>query len=568
MCNEQAGYVGQTLGTTFLHFVFNHVDSQQGFARLQHERLSLKQMRWKEYRVLNLNQGAKGAIVVFYKILASDLLNGWMNSRDWYIVSNSYVALSIPSNLKILFFLSVENEEYLALWKLLLLNAAAQSFQDDKVVLWALNIYDVYDSVVEVNAEWKLLLAQLAVHFLVFYYHVALLGFNGLVSLQPLPQALQMNSTHCATASTWTDHGIETVLIDISHIVVIIETNSADHTGLLWKSTLRLFLFLHQLDASLDVLGVVVGQLRLVSQLTFLSRGAFVVLDSVHLQMHHVFMVYQFKCAIDAFAKSLNLLATNINIIDVNNRVLSFTSRTQSCLVALRPLRPKRPGRLALLRLVLIDLGLRIVNVSDSESDPAHSDNLVFLEFESLCFVGLVRIVLHHVPQLFLGVRVDGLQVYFVFVVDPEALTQSLLFFELLMHDSADLAGLLVLLVQVHCFGVYFLVDIAVLSCQTHNNFLLLAWRPTERLLVVGVNIDCLLMPEQLRILTKFEVTVNHEVLGVVVKKTEWVLAPGPGWHDNTIKISKSPFHATLIAGYGNQIIYLLLVGAHNLISF
>lgn len=67
--------------------------------------------------------------------------------------------------------------------------------------------------------------------------------------------------------------------------------------------------------------------------------------------------------------------------------------------VSLISSRPIRARALTLLRFcVKVWLGLRIVNISDTEANPTHTDDCVLLELEALCFEGVLWVLTDHVP--------------------------------------------------------------------------------------------------------------------------------------------------------------------------
>lgn len=70
-----------------------------------------------------------------------------------------------------------------------------------------------------------------------------------------------------------------------------------------------------------------------------------------------------------------------------------------------------------------------IVNVTHSKSNPPHPYYLVLLKLKPFRPESFFRELVHHVPQLFLGICVEALEVDFVPVEDPIAWSHSILSF-------------------------------------------------------------------------------------------------------------------------------------------
>ena len=107
-----------------------------------------------------------------------------------------------------------------------------------------------------------------------------------------------------------------------------------------------------------------------------------------------------------------------------------------------------------LILLLLFYLWLRVVYVSDPQPNPTHPDDRVFEDLKTFCLKGLFWIPRDHIPQLLFWVGVNSLQVNFVLVIYPIAFLSSLVFTGFLVHHPAELACLLLLLVQIHCLSV------------------------------------------------------------------------------------------------------------------
>ena len=109
-----------------------------------------------------------------------------MSSGYRYIVADSHVTRSVAPDLKSCLIFCIQNEEDFRLRELLFVVVGAQSLQDDEVVLGLFYLDDVHDSVVNVDGERKLLLAQLTVDLLVLEHDVAFDRLHIFVLLKPL----------------------------------------------------------------------------------------------------------------------------------------------------------------------------------------------------------------------------------------------------------------------------------------------------------------------------------------------------------------------------------------------
>lgn len=178
--------------------------------------------------------------------------------------------------------------------------------------------------------------------------------------------------------------------------------------------------------------------------------------------------------------------------------------------------------------------GLRIVNVSDSESDPAHSDDGILFKFQSFAIVGIFGVFADNEPQLFLRIGVDSLQIDFVLVVQPVAFLGWICFERLLVRDSEDLACFLILFVEIHGVWILNLVDVGILGGNLNNDLFLLGARPAIGIL----DLDVLLVPQHLGVAARDEqLSLDHLALRihvVVVEQTERVLWPGSALHLQT----------------------------------
>lgn len=249
------------------------------------------------------------------------LLDVGVDSRYRNVISNPDVTLCIPTNLQVCLVFSVKDEKHLALRELLLLIATAESFQNYEVLSWSLNVDDVHDPVLEIDAKRELLLAKLTIDLLEFDDDVSLDSFDRFVSLQPFSQAFEMDSTHGSTAAAWTNHGVEIFIIDVMNIVVVVEADPAYHGRLLRDITLRFLMIIHQLYSSSVVFRVIICAFRFATELALLSGGSFVVLYSMNIHFHHVLVIYQLQGCVDTMS-----LAADVDIIYVNDRVLTFSS--------------------------------------------------------------------------------------------------------------------------------------------------------------------------------------------------------------------------------------------------
>lgn len=199
------------------------------FARLQNQRIFVKHRLTQENRILNLNERSKCRVVVLDEVLVVDFLDVRVDSRHGDVVGDPDVAGCVPPDLQVVLVVGVQDEKHFGFAEFFPLITGAQRLQDDEVVLGALYVDNVGDSVVDVDREWELLFAQLAVDLLELDDHVALDRLHSLVSFQPRPQTFQMDSAHSTRAIARRDHGVELLVGVIGYLVVVVQAYSTDH---------------------------------------------------------------------------------------------------------------------------------------------------------------------------------------------------------------------------------------------------------------------------------------------------------------------------------------------------
>ena len=189
-------------------------------------------------------------------------------------------------------------------------------------------------------------------------------SFECFVSVKPLTEALQMDSSHGAWATTWRDHRIEFIVSVIQDAIIVVEADSANHCWLvsaLWNLIIvnfTNFSFLNWISESL---------LRF-SRFNRISPTVYVyIFCAVYFKaLQRIRRVSQLDSTINTDSP-FNLInpLTQINIIDINYRLRLPPIRAYICFIAPRSVWPRA---LALLGLVCVNLllRLRIINISDS----------------------------------------------------------------------------------------------------------------------------------------------------------------------------------------------------------
>ena len=242
-----------------------------------------------------------------------------------------------------------------------------------------------------------------------------------------------MYSTHGSTAVARADHRIEVFMLVVNNAVIVIKTNSADHGWLVWNLRQRRLFFQ---GVELLICNSIIGHLGFCSLL--FSRACFEIFDGLNVQpIQETWWPYEFNTTIEAdVAFSIHIdVSAEVDIVWVHDGVLRPASDgAERCLVALGPLRSRTLAPLGF-EIWLHKLGwFGIVNISDSEPDPAHPYNRVFHKFESFRFVRFLRVFVHNVPKLFLWVGIYRLQVNLVFMEDPVSFLYPIFFLGFLIH--------------------------------------------------------------------------------------------------------------------------------------
>ena len=106
-------------------------------------------------------------------------------------------------------------------------------------------------------------------------------------------------------------------------------------------------------------------------------------------------------------------------------------------------------------------------------------------------------------------------------MINPVALGDTVFFLGLLVHEPADLAGFLVLLIQIHGLSVFIFHDFRIVSCHSDDNFFVLL--PISKSVRRLFDVYLFFMAEHLDVLaTDYKIRFNHvRITIVIVEETE-----------------------------------------------
>ena len=173
-----------------------HLEGETGLTGLENDGSGGVKLRRDEHWVLNLHQSAELGVEVLEKVVAfGGLLDGGVASADTYVVRDAHIRLLSPADPDQVFVLGVDDVEHF-------LCAVADGLEYDVVTVRPLDLHDVHYLVVVRDLEGKHLLAQLTVHLLELYYHLATVHLHGTLRVQPLLQTTQVDRVYGACALT------------------------------------------------------------------------------------------------------------------------------------------------------------------------------------------------------------------------------------------------------------------------------------------------------------------------------------------------------------------------------
>ena len=152
-----------------------------------------------------------------------------MDSRYRDIVTYSHITRCISPNLKLTFILCVQYKENFLFRQLFFMIPRAQCLKYDKIIFRSLNLYNIHNPIVDINRKWKFLFAKLAINLFVFDHDMAFYSLHCFVSLEPLLETLEVDSSHGARAATGRDHWVEGLVVIVLDCIIVIEADSADH---------------------------------------------------------------------------------------------------------------------------------------------------------------------------------------------------------------------------------------------------------------------------------------------------------------------------------------------------
>ena len=170
-----------------------------------------------------------------------------MDSRYRDVVTNSHITWGISSYLKLTFILCIEDKENFLFRQLFLMIPWAQRLQYDKVVFRSLNLNDIHNPVIDIYRKWEFLFAEFTIDLFVLDDHMSFYYLHCLISLEPLLEAFEMDSSHGSRAATGWDHRVEVLVIVVLDCVVVVQADTANHGGLSciwWLSRCNLEVFL------------------------------------------------------------------------------------------------------------------------------------------------------------------------------------------------------------------------------------------------------------------------------------------------------------------------------------
>ena len=136
-----------------------------------------------------------------------------MRSGDRNIITDSYIASSISSNLQCLFIFSIKNKKHFWFCIFFFLNSRTQSFQNYKIIFWFFNLNYIHYFVVNIHRKRKFLFAEFTVNFFIFENHMAFDSFHSFISFKPFSKTLEVDSSHCPWAVARRNHWIIIIII-------------------------------------------------------------------------------------------------------------------------------------------------------------------------------------------------------------------------------------------------------------------------------------------------------------------------------------------------------------------
>ena len=189
----------------------------------------------------------------------------------------------------------------------------------------------------------------------------------------------------------------------IDDFVVIIETNSTDHSriiGQFWSSIWFISLFNVILSFCGMVIAVYDSHVRFGSQFTFLR---------LYFQpFYNIWRMCKFNTAVLPY-NSFDIWI-KFDVISVDNRSFRLPPlRTNIGFVTLGSIRAWTLASLGFDFIVLSMLGLRIIYISNSQSDSTHPYYSILFKLKTLGFICFFRIFAYNVPKLFFRIRVNCL---------------------------------------------------------------------------------------------------------------------------------------------------------------
>lgn len=143
-------------------------------------------------------------------------------------------------------------------------------------------------------------------------------------------------------------------------------------------------------------------------------------------------------------------------------------------LVALGSIRAWTLAPLGFDIIILCWLGLRIINIPNSQPDSTHPYDSIFFKLETFRFIRLFGVFANYVPKLFFRIRVNSLQVDHILVEYPITLGYSVFSLALLICNPDQLLCLLLFLVQVSSFTIWLGYHVGVLGSKGQDNLFLL----------------------------------------------------------------------------------------------
>ena len=212
-----------------------------------------------------------------------------------------------------------------------------------------------------------------------------------------------MDATHGTGTVARRDHGVELLVSVIDYLVVIVETNSANHSRVIghFGSSIR-FVNLLNVIYSFCRMEVAVDN----THVRFSSQFAF--LRLYFQPFYNIRRMCKLNTTVLPYDSFDILIKFDVISVDYGSFRLP-PLRANIGFVTLRSIRAGTLASLGLDVIVLWMLGLRIINISNSQSDSTHPYNSIFFKLETLRFICFFRIFAYNVPKLFFRIRVDCL---------------------------------------------------------------------------------------------------------------------------------------------------------------